>query len=71
MDRHNETFDHHIKRVFGPAAELAGSIGSERKPGAIRIVLDDRTIGSGPSFETALQAAQRTAAREFSGKASK
>lgn len=72
MDRlNNEALDDHVKRVFGAAAVLGGSIGSERQPGEIRIVLDRRTIGCGPTFRMALQAAQRTAAREYSGGASK
>jgi hypothetical protein len=62
MDRHIRTFDQHAKRVFGPSATVAGSIGSERGPGEIRILLDDRIIGTGPTFEAALQAAQRKAA---------
>ena len=62
MDRHNETFDAMVKRVFGPAAELDGSIGSPQQPGIIKIVLDGRTIGVGGSFQEALSDAQRALA---------
>jgi len=34
----------------------------ERGPGAITIHLDDRLLGSGPTFSEAMQAAQRRAA---------
>ena len=43
------------KRLFGPSATLAGSIGSGRGAGHIEIKCDGRTLGSGPSFERALQ----------------
>ena|GEM_PF-6668734 len=46
-----------VARLFGGAATISGSIGSQKAPGELRIVLDGRTIASGESFATALQAA--------------
>lgn len=43
------------KRLFGPSATLAGSIGSGRAPGHIEIKCGGKTLGSGRSFEQALQ----------------
>ena len=43
------------KRLFGPSATLAGSIGTPSRPGVVEIKCDGRTLGSGLSFEQALQ----------------
>jgi len=44
-----------VRRVFGPAAALFGSLGSRRGPGVVEIRVEGRTLGSGASFEQALQ----------------
>lgn len=44
-----------VKRLFGASAVLAGSIGSARGPGHVAIVLDGRQIGTGRTFQAALQ----------------
>ena len=65
MDKQNEQFDNHVKRLFGPAATITGSMGSPVAPGDIRIVLDDHTIGSGGTFREALQEARKAMKAEF------
>ena len=62
MDKHNETFDAIAKRIFGPAATIGGSIGSAENPGEFQIIVEGKTIGTGPTFNQAMQAAHRTAA---------
>lgn len=62
MRRYEETFDPVVKRIFGPAAAVAGSIGTVRRPGEIRIVVEGAALGVGRTFEAALQAALATAA---------
>lgn len=57
-----EAHDAHAKRIFGPGAVLAGSIGSEAGPGRMAIYLDGQRIGSGPDFQAALVNATRTMA---------
>jgi len=44
-----------VRRLFGPSVRLDGSIGSQKAPGELRIVLDGRTLGEGRSFGQALQ----------------
>ncbi len=44
-----------VLRMFGPSARIAGTGGSGRGPGSVRIVLDGRTLGTGRTFEQALQ----------------
>lgn len=44
-----------VARLFGGAATISGSIGSQKAPGELRIVLDGRTLGEGRSFGQALQ----------------
>jgi hypothetical protein len=62
MDKHLVTFDGMAKRVFGPSAQIDGSLGSAMGPGELRIAVDDRLLGDGETFAEALQAAQRRAA---------
>ena len=57
MDEARYRHDQMVRRLFGPSVRLDGSIGSQKAPGELRIVLDGRTIASGESFATALQAA--------------
>ncbi len=64
MTRQDEVFDGIVKRVFGPAAELGGSIGTVKRPGELRVVVAGRTIGRGANFADALQAGLATAAGE-------
>ncbi len=55
-----------VARLFDGAATITGSIGSRRGPGELRIVVDGRTLGTGRTFEQALQAVahrQREVAR--------
>ena len=66
MDRHLQKFQDSVRRIFGDAARLDGCLGTETRGGEIRIILDHRTIGSGPTFEAALQAAQRNVGNEGS-----
>lgn len=61
-DKTNERYEAMVQRTFGPGAELAGSMGTPAEPGAAEIRLDGRVIGTGPTFEAALQQAQTTAA---------
>jgi hypothetical protein len=62
MDKHLLTFDGMAKLVFGPTASVSGQLGTSRGPGIIRIDLDGRQLGAGPTFAEALTAAQRHAA---------
>jgi hypothetical protein len=55
MDRHLEHLDEITKRQFGTSAALAGRGDDSRGPGRLEIRLDGRIIGSGPSFQAALQ----------------
>ena len=64
MDRHNEVFGGMVQRVFGPDARLAGSIGTVKRPGELRIVVGRRVLGTGPTFAAALQDAQRQVRKE-------
>ena len=67
MDRHNETFDAMVKRLFGPDARLAGSVGTLERPGDLR----DRgwparagtraDVRSGPAGRTAANVEGRAA----------
>jgi len=59
-DKHNEILDRIAKLTFGPSAALSGSMGSHTSPGAVRIQVDGRVVGTGESFAEALQAAQTT-----------
>jgi hypothetical protein len=47
------------KRLFGQDARLCGSIGSARGPGHIEIRANGRTLGTGRTFEQALQDTSR------------
>jgi len=49
--RQNQT----VARLFGPGTRIAGTAGSARGPGHIEIRIDGRTIGTGPTFASALQ----------------
>ena len=48
-----------VQRCFGPSARLDGSIGSARGPGVVEIKADGRTLGTGRTFEQALQDTSR------------
>ena len=48
-----------VLRMFGPSARIAGTGGSGRGPGSVRIVLDGRTLGTGRTFEQAMQDVSR------------
>ncbi len=64
----NERFEAIVQRTFGPTAALTGSMGTPDEPGDVQIILDGRPIGTGPTFEAALQQAQTAAAlSEISG----
>lgn len=52
-----------VKRMFGPAAELAGELGTPGRIGSVRIVLDGREIGVGTNFQAALNDARSQLAR--------
>ncbi len=54
MDKINQRFDDYAKRIFGPSARIAGSFGTVRQPGDIRIMVDDRLLGTGGTFQDAL-----------------
>lgn len=64
MDRRNEVFDAMLKRIFGPEARLSGSLGTCKRRGVIRIVVGRRVLGIGPTFEAALQDAQRQVTKD-------
>lgn len=69
MDKQNEPFDAIVKRVFGPEARLTGSVGTGKGPGHVRILVDrvllpSRVLGIGPTFEAALQDAQRQVTKD-------
>jgi hypothetical protein len=55
MDPHTELFAQYVKRVFGSAARLSGSIGTVDRPGEIQIVFDDGVIAAGRTFEETLR----------------
>ena len=55
MDEARYRQEQATKRLFGPSATFAGSIGSGRGAGHIEIKCGGKTLGSGPSFERALQ----------------
>ena len=55
-----ERLQRDVLRTFGPSARLDGSIGFVGRPGRLTIIIGDRTIGSGASFQAALSAASRT-----------
>lgn len=59
-DKINEQYDRMTKQAFGPGAELAGSMASTTAAGQLRIQINGRTIGTGQSFQEALQDAQAT-----------
>lgn len=59
MNRYDHTFDATIKRIFGPGARLTATLGTVKRPGQLRIVLDHRVLGIGRTFADALQDAQR------------
>jgi len=44
-------------------AELHGSIGSERAPGVLEILVSGKVIGTGKTFQDALRDAQATLSR--------
>ncbi len=64
-DKINQQYDRHARRLFGPSAAVAGSMGSPIGVGNVRILLAGRTIGSGDTFAAALRDAQATARREI------
>lgn len=64
MPRYDDTLEATIKRIFGPAARLTGTVGTMKRPGEIRIILDRRMLGIGPTFAMALQDAQRQVRKE-------
>jgi hypothetical protein len=64
MREYVEHFNNLVRRMFGDEARFDGAIGTERRPGEIRIVCRGRVLGRGPTFKAALQDAQRTAAKE-------
>ena len=68
---HNQQYDRHVKRIFGPSARVDGSMGSPVAAGELRILLDGHTIGRGSDFETALQDARESAGRYLSHQADK
>lgn len=65
MDKQNEIYDRMVKRVFGPNAVLAGSMGTPAEPGDVRILFNRHVIGSGATFAEALSAAQTVAASRW------
>jgi hypothetical protein len=65
MDKHNEFFDRLAKLVFGPAARVAGAGASGAGPGHLSIIVDARVVGTGLTFERALQDAQRRGRNEL------
>ena len=54
MDLLQQKHEFFVKHVFGASTQLAGSIGSGKAPGEIRIVRAGVTLGSGTSFSRAL-----------------
>lgn len=60
MDKHNETYDRMTKLTFGPNAALTGSLASTTAAGSVCIQINGRTVGSGQTFQEALQDAQLT-----------
>lgn len=59
MNRYDQTFDATVKRIFGPEARMTATLGTVKRPGQLRIVLDHRVLGIGRTFADALQDAQR------------
>lgn len=59
MNRYDQTFDATVKRIFGPEAQMTATLGTVKRPGQLRIVLDHRVLGIGRTFADALQDAQR------------
>lgn len=55
--------DRMIKRLFGPAAEVTGHIGSPLHPGHVQILLGGKPLASGPNVDAALRVAGQAAAR--------
>jgi hypothetical protein len=43
-----------VARLFGPHAILGGELGTPKRPGELRIVVDGRLLGRGGNFEQAL-----------------
>lgn len=58
-DKQNEIYERHVMQVFGPDAVLTGVMGSETAAGDVRIQINGRTVGTGMTFQEALQTAQR------------
>jgi hypothetical protein len=48
-----------VLRLFGPTARLNGSFGTVAQPGQLEIVVGNKQIGVGATFQAALQAASR------------
>jgi hypothetical protein len=64
MDKFNEQLDTLVKRIFGPSARLDGAIRfADRTWRGLRILLGRRIIGTGPTFQAALQAAEQKSER--------
>jgi len=60
MDKTNQQIDDQVKRMFGPGAELTGSMGSSVAPGTLEILVSGRVVGTGATFQDALRDAQAT-----------
>jgi hypothetical protein len=62
VDKHLEQHQRQVLLAFGPSAQIGGTLGCAKGPGEITIAVDDRLLGHGPDFATALRSAQRRAA---------
>jgi hypothetical protein len=54
MGLYQERHDRLVKLAFGAGARFDGDFGTPSLPGAVRIILDGRTIGTGRTFSAAL-----------------
>lgn len=62
MDKHIEQQQRVVQLVFGPDAQLGGSMWTTKVPGFVEIIAGDQVLGRGPDFATAFRSAQRRAA---------
>jgi len=61
MDKHTERLDAVVKRFWGPDARLSGAAAKDRQPGRFDIQLGKNIVGTGPTFQAAINQARRSA----------
>lgn len=62
MDKHVYRIDQMTKRLFGPEAQIAGTIGTPRRQGELQIHVGGQILGRGRTFAETLRAATVQAA---------